>query len=141
MFLQREDHGRVCVIRLPERLTMAHAAAHRHAIRDVVDGGHSRLVMDMSGVEFVDSSGLSVLVSALKAARNADGDVVISGPTPAGSPCVSATIEASVRSTSSPPELLFLEHVPNLVFVDQQVGLSVAMELDGGFVVPLDPTP
>ena len=81
MFLQREDHGRVCVIRLPERLTMAHAASHRHAIRDVIDGGHNRLVMDMSAVEFVDSSGLSVLVSALKAARSAEGDIVISGPT------------------------------------------------------------
>jgi anti-sigma B factor antagonist len=81
MFLHREDQGRVCVIRLPERLTMAHAAAHRHAIRDVIDGGQNRLVLDMGGVEFVDSSGLSVLVSALKAARSAEGDVVISGPT------------------------------------------------------------
>jgi anti-sigma B factor antagonist len=82
MFLQKEEHGSVCVIRLPERLTMAHASSHRHALRDVVDGGHNRLVMDMSGVEFIDSSGLSVLVSALKAARSADGDVVIAGPTP-----------------------------------------------------------
>ena len=82
MFLKRENRGAVCIIRLPERLTMAHAAAHRHAIRDVVDEGYERLVMDLSEVEFVDSSGLSVLVSALKAARNADGDVVLAGPTP-----------------------------------------------------------
>ena len=38
--------------------------------------------MEMGRVEFVDSSGLSVLVSAVKAARSAGGDVVLSALTP-----------------------------------------------------------
>lgn len=77
MELRREEHGAVEVIALPQRLTMADAGDYRHAIRDVVDSGCKFLAIDMSGVDFVDSSGLSVLVSAYKAARNANGDAVL----------------------------------------------------------------
>lgn len=82
MHLHRTQNGTVDVIRLPKRLTMADAATYRHEIRDLVDGGHIHLVMEMCDVQFVDSSGLSVLVSAIKAARGAGGDVVLSGLTP-----------------------------------------------------------
>ena len=82
MQLQRSESGSVDIIRLPSRLTMADSAAYRHSIRDLVDRGHTRIVMEMGRVEFVDSSGLSVLVSAVKAARSAGGDVVLSALTP-----------------------------------------------------------
>ena len=57
MHLHRTQNGTVDVIRLPKRLTMADAATYRHEIRDLVDGGHIHLVMEMCDVEFVDSSG------------------------------------------------------------------------------------
>ena len=82
MKLVKTSSGAIDVIRLPARLSMADASDCRHAIRDLVDEGRTRLVMDMSQVEFVDSSGLSVLVSAIKAARAVGGDVVLSGLTP-----------------------------------------------------------
>ncbi len=91
MLLQPKDHGPVCVIRLPQNLTMANAPAYRHAIRDVIDEGRDRLVMDMSDVAFVDSSGLSVLISALKAARKVGGDVALAGP--------SAEVQALIELT------------------------------------------
>ena len=83
MFLEKTEVGSIDVIKLPNRMTMAGAAAQRHALRDLVDSGRNRLVIDMGNVEFVDSSGLSVLVSAVKAARASGGDVVLldlSGP-------------------------------------------------------------
>lgn len=83
MFLEKTEVGAIDVIKLPDRMTMAGAAAQRHALRDLVDSGRNRLVMDMVNVDFVDSSGLSVLVSAVKAARASGGDVVLldlSGP-------------------------------------------------------------
>lgn len=41
----------------------------RKELRDLVDEGRIRLVVDLSGTEFIDSSGLSALISGLKAAR------------------------------------------------------------------------
>ena len=82
MQITREEHGAVEVIGLPQKLTMAYAGQHRHAIRDIVDSGCNLIAIDMSGVDFIDSSGLSVLVSAYKAARSADGDAALYGLQP-----------------------------------------------------------
>lgn len=79
MFLEKTEYGAVDVVRFPHRLTMGDASIHRHALRDLVDAGRKHLVLDMGAVQSVDSSGLSVLVSAAQAARKADGDVVLLG--------------------------------------------------------------
>ncbi len=60
---------------------MANSAELRNEIQDLVDGGQRYFILDLSRVEFVDSSGLSVLVSALKAVSPSDGEVVLLRPT------------------------------------------------------------
>ena len=82
MKLHTKTDGLVATVCFPGQLVMANAASFRHAIRDLVDEGYRYLVMDMSKVDFVDSSGLSVLVSASKAARPDGGEVVLAGLTP-----------------------------------------------------------
>ena len=64
----------VDIVRLPARLTMADAPGARKAIRQLVDAGRKHIVLDLARVTFVDSSGLSVLVSAREATRAAEGD-------------------------------------------------------------------
>ena len=44
-------------------------------------GRGTRVVVDLSAVEFIDSSGLGALISGLKVARQAGGDLRIAAPT------------------------------------------------------------
>jgi anti-sigma B factor antagonist len=61
------DVGAVTVI-LPgvERIDIETGAALRQALQSVVRRGRQQLVVDLSDVGFMDSSGLSVLISGLK---------------------------------------------------------------------------
>jgi anti-sigma B factor antagonist len=61
------------LISLSGRLNGVSAPEFKRGIKRIVDEGRSRLIVDMSGVVFVDSSGLSALISGLKSAREAGG--------------------------------------------------------------------
>ncbi|MCZ8380070.1 STAS domain-containing protein [Mycobacterium sp. CPCC 205372] len=69
------------VIRPEGRLNMVAAPGLRRQLHELVEAGSSRLVVDLSGTEFIDSSGLGALISGLKAARQAGGDLRIAAPT------------------------------------------------------------
>lgn len=80
MNIERADDPRGFVVLRPAgRLNMVSAGWLREAITEVVSGGGSRLAIDLSQVEFVDSSGLGALVSGLKTTRQAGGDLRIAG--------------------------------------------------------------
>lgn len=46
------------------------------------DAGAQTVVIDVSGLDFIDSTGLGVLVGALKRSRASGGDVVLTTPPP-----------------------------------------------------------
>ncbi|GIU51199.1 MULTISPECIES: STAS domain-containing protein [Shewanella] len=71
------------VVTLPIRMFMAHTPTYRAALVDYIDRGHTRLVIDMQHLEYIDSSGLSVLISARNQALNYQGNIVLLSPTPA----------------------------------------------------------
>jgi anti-sigma B factor antagonist len=70
---------KVAVVRLDGRLNMVAAPRLKSTIEDVVDRGSSRVVVDLSAVSFMDSSGLGALIASLKRARQAQGDLRIAG--------------------------------------------------------------
>ena len=80
MNLIHQKQGSVEIVEMPSQLVMANAPEMRQAIKKIIDEGGSQLILNLKGVEFIDSSGLSVLVSALKAANAAGGEVVLVGP-------------------------------------------------------------
>jgi anti-sigma B factor antagonist len=49
----------------------------------LADGMPARVVVDMSGVEFCDSTGMNVLLSCLRRARERGGELEIAAPKPA----------------------------------------------------------
>lgn len=55
----------------------------RAALKAILAGGRSRLVLELSALKRIDSSGVSALLSVLKAARSGGGDVVLLTPSPA----------------------------------------------------------
>lgn len=82
MNLETSPHGTdATVVRCDGRLTMVTAPALKTAVTAAVADGRPRVVVDLSGVGFIDSSGLGALVSGLKETRQAGGDLRIVGAT------------------------------------------------------------
>jgi anti-sigma B factor antagonist len=72
--------GGIAVIRGDGRLNMVSGPALRESVKRRIDAGEPRIVVDLSGVPFMDSSGLGALISCLKSAREASGDLRIVSP-------------------------------------------------------------
>ena len=77
--VDRRPEG-VAVVRPVGRLDWHAAAALRQGLADLVAAGQTRLVVDLAGVAFLDSSGVGALLSAWKAARAAGGDLRLVAP-------------------------------------------------------------
>ncbi len=77
---QTLDSG-VVVIKPEGRLNMVAAPTLRKELHALVEGGSKHVVVDLSRTELIDSSGLGALISGLKVARQAGGDLRIAAPT------------------------------------------------------------
>ncbi len=67
MKLASEMRGADLLIKIEEhRIDASVAVQFKDAIRDATSGGPPRVVLDMSQVEFLDSSGLGAVVAAMK---------------------------------------------------------------------------
>jgi anti-sigma B factor antagonist len=80
-FVTRTTPSGAMVVRPEGRLNMVAAPGLRKELHSLVEQGNSRIVVDLSGTDFIDSSGLGALISGLKAARQAGGDLRIAAPT------------------------------------------------------------
>jgi anti-sigma B factor antagonist len=72
----REDAGRTVVTAVGE-VDVYTAPALDDALSAAVVAGATALVVDLSAVDFLDSTGLSVLVKALKRVRDIDGSLSV----------------------------------------------------------------
>lgn len=77
MQIEQSERDDVVVLATSGRFNMVSAPRVKARIDEVVAGGSARIVVDLSGVEFMDSSGLGALIGGLKAARQASGDLRI----------------------------------------------------------------
>lgn len=76
------DAGPITTITLAGDLDPATAPQLEEALATVVsDQTVGRVVLDLSGLSFLDSSGLRVLVAAREALGSRDADLALKGPT------------------------------------------------------------
>ena len=69
--------GTWSVLAVSGELDLATAPALRERVGEIGPDGPPKVALDFTGVGFVDSSGLGVLVGALKRLREAGGDDVV----------------------------------------------------------------
>jgi anti-sigma B factor antagonist len=76
------EHEGDTVLRAAGELDVNTAPELREQLARLINDGVRRIVVDLTDVSFVDSTALSVLVSALKRLRQADGDLALASPNP-----------------------------------------------------------
>lgn len=64
-----------CVLSLDGEVDVYTAPRLKEAIVEQVDSGCANIIVDLEGVGFIDSSGLGVLVSGLRRAKEKDGTI------------------------------------------------------------------
>jgi anti-sigma B factor antagonist len=83
MTLKMESHvtGDVVVLHCAGRLVFGdETAAFRERIKNILFGTH-QIVVNLSGIEYIDSGGLGTLVGMLASTRNRHGEIKLVRPT------------------------------------------------------------
>jgi anti-sigma B factor antagonist len=68
--------GDVLVLDARGRITLGRETeALRKQFQDVVDAGHKRIILNLAGVDYIDSAGLGALVAGSSSIRRAGGEL------------------------------------------------------------------
>ena len=71
----RED-GSVTIVDVSGRISLGEGSALlRKTIRDLLDAGHTRILLNLGDVNYIDSSGIGELVSGFTAVRSRNGEL------------------------------------------------------------------
>jgi anti-sigma B factor antagonist len=68
------DQGKV-VVSISGEVDVSTTPKMKAALAELIEGGYKRIVVEMSGVQFLDSTGLGALVGALKKLREQNGEL------------------------------------------------------------------
>jgi anti-sigma B factor antagonist len=71
----------VTVVTIKHDLDASTAAETTAYLSAEIDAGHARLAIDLSGVAYLSSAGLRVILIALRSARSSGGDLRLAGAT------------------------------------------------------------
>jgi anti-sigma B factor antagonist len=77
--IRQEQRGEMPLLRVKGELDIYTAPRLKEAVLAALNGGAGSLAIDLSEVEFLDSTGLQVLMSAKKRTAERGGDVYLLG--------------------------------------------------------------
>lgn len=80
LLLESRESGPWTVVQPKGEVDLYTAPRLKEELSGLIQEGRSRIVVDLSGVEFLDSTGLGVLIGSLKRCREGDGELVLAGP-------------------------------------------------------------
>ncbi|MGH9282370.1 MAG: STAS domain-containing protein, partial [Acidimicrobiales bacterium] len=75
--LHRSERDGCAILAVSGEVDLATAPRLREALASVVADGHLNVVVDLSEIEFLDSTGLGALVTGLKRVRARGGDMKV----------------------------------------------------------------
>ena len=75
MFVTEENN--VVSLKITGRLDAESSILAEKQVRDILDGGQTRILFDFSELEYISSAGLRVILMAIKDLRTKDGKVVL----------------------------------------------------------------
>jgi anti-sigma B factor antagonist len=70
-----KSEGNVHIVCLAGKIDTISSGEVEKSINELIDGGNRYLVMDFSGIEYISSSGLRVMLSSLKKLKKVQGDM------------------------------------------------------------------
>jgi anti-sigma B factor antagonist len=77
------DDGDAVTVTVDGEVDVATAPALRDELYRLIDRGTKRIVVDLGGMDFIDSTGLGVFVGALKRSREGGGELELRSLKPA----------------------------------------------------------
>ena len=81
LLLETRDSGDWTVVGVRGEVDLYTAPRLKTLLTDLTGAGRSRIAVEFGGVEFMDSTGLGVLISGLKRCREGGGTLALVAPT------------------------------------------------------------
>jgi anti-anti-sigma factor len=75
--IKEEIKGDVLVLRLSGRLDAVSSPSAERKVFDFINNGHHKLLLDFSGVDYLSSAGMRMLLSVTKKLKTLSGKVVL----------------------------------------------------------------
>jgi anti-sigma B factor antagonist/stage II sporulation protein AA (anti-sigma F factor antagonist) len=80
--IKEEAKGDILILRLNGRLDAVSSPTAERKVFDYINSGQYKLLLDFSGVDYLSSAGMRMLLSVTKKLKTLSGKVVLFGVTP-----------------------------------------------------------
>jgi len=76
LFMTCREVGAVTIVDLSGKISLGEGSALlRKTIRDLIEGGQTKILLNLGDINYIDSSGIGELVSGFTAVRNRNGEL------------------------------------------------------------------